>query len=166
MKNNIILIGMPGVGKSTIGVILAKELGYHFLDSDILIQERENRRLYEIQEQDGIEGFLAIEESVNASIRTDRTVIATGGSVVYGAKAMEHFQEIGRIVYLRLTHDELLKRLGDLHNRGVVLRKGQTFEDIYRERTVLYEKYADLIIDEEGKTLEQTLSAVAEALGE
>ena len=109
--NNITLIGMPGVGKSTIGVVLAKVLGYEFMDSDLLIQRQEKRRLHQIIEQEGVEGFKAIENRVNASIETENTVIATGGSVVYCSEAMEHLRSIGKVVYLRLSLESLEKRL-------------------------------------------------------
>ena len=154
---NIVLIGMPGVGKSTIGVILAKELGYQFVDADLLIQKQEKRLLKEIISEEGIEGFIAIENQVNASIEANRTVIATGGSVVYGREAMEHLGEIATVIYLR-------KRLGNLKNRGVVLRDGQTLKDLYEERVVLYEKYADITIDEENKNLEETLQSIVDSL--
>ncbi len=162
--NNIVLIGMPGVGKSTVGVILAKELGYQFLDADLLIQKRENRLLKEIIEQEGVDGFIEIENQVNASIEADRTVVATGGSVVYGEEAMNHLKHIATVIYLRLSYEELEKRLGNLKNRGVVLREGQTLKDLYEERTKLYEKYADLIVDEENKGIEETLQAIVKVL--
>ena len=161
---NIVLIGMPGVGKSTVGVILAKELGYRFLDTDLLIQEREGIRLKEILERDGVDGFLSIEEEICATLQAERSVIATGGSVVYGEKAMAHFQEIGTIVYLRLPYAQLEKRLGDLRNRGVVLRDGQTLQELYSERTPLYERYADITVEENGLDMEETLTAVRKAL--
>ncbi|WP_235903300.1 shikimate kinase [Bilifractor porci] len=162
--DNIILTGMPGVGKSTIGVILAKEIGYRFLDSDLLIQEREKRLLKEIIAEEGIDGFLEIENRVNASIQTENTVIATGGSAVYGYEAMRHFKETGRVVYLHLEYDQLKKRLGDLKDRGVVLREGQTLLDIYKERELLYRQYADLILDETGRDLENTLAELIRQL--
>ena len=164
MKNNIVLIGMPEAGKSTLGVILAKELGYQFLDSDLLIQKRENRLLKEILEQDGVDGFLRIESEVNAGLQTERSVIATGGSVVYGEEAMHHLREIGTVIYLKLPYKNLTRRLGNLHNRGVVLRDGQTLRDLYEERSVLYEKYADIVVDESGRDIEGTLALVEEAL--
>ena len=164
MMNNIVLIGMPGVGKSTAGVILAKELGYQFLDADLLIQKRENRLLKEIIEQEGVDGFIEIENQVNASIEADRTVVATGGSVVYGEEAMAHLKKIATVIYLRLSYEELEKRLGNLKNRGVVLREGQTLKDLYEERIKLYEKYADLIVDEENKGIEETLQAIVKVL--
>ena len=160
MKENIVLIGMPGVGKSTLGVVLANELGFQFVDADLLIQERENRLLKEIIAEDGVEGFLKIENDVNASIRAEKTVIATGGSVIYGSDAMEHLKEIGTVVYLKLDYDTLDSRLGNLKGRGVVLKDGQTLQDLYNERIPLYEKYADVIVDEGGLDLEQTLTQV------
>ena len=164
MKENIVLIGMPGVGKSTLGVVLAKELGFQFVDADLLIQERENRLLKEIIAEDGVEGFLKIENDVNASIRAEKTVIATGGSVIYGSDAMEHLKEIGAVVYLKLDYDTLDSRLGNLKGRGVVLKDGQTLQDLYNERIPLYEKYADVIVDEGGLDLEQTLTQVLKQL--
>ena len=156
MKENIVLIGMPGVGKSTIGVILAKELGFQFVDSDLLIQKQEKRLLKQIIEEEGIDGFIRIENQVNCSIAPQRAVVATGGSVVYGREAMEHFKKTGKIIYLKLSYESLKKRLGNLHGRGVIIREGQTLLDIYRERISLYEQYADLIIDEENKDIEAT----------
>ena len=164
MKKNITLIGMPGVGKSTIGVVLAKVLGYQFLDSDLLIQKQEGRKLHQIISQEENEGFKIIENRVNASIQAEETVIATGGSVIYCPEAMEHLKSIGTVVYLKLSLEPLSKRLGNLKGRGVLLKEGQTLEDLYRERTPLYEKYADLVIDEEGKDLEGCLQAVLEKL--
>ena len=160
MKENIVLIGMPGVGKSTLGVVLAKELGFQFVDADLLVQERENRLLKEIIAEEGVEGFLKIENDVNASIRAEKTVIATGGSVIYGSDAMEHLKEIGTVVYLKLDYETLDSRLGNLKGRGVVLKDDQTLKDLYDERIPLYEKYADVIVDEGGLDLEQTLTQV------
>lgn len=161
--NNIVLIGMPGAGKSTLGVILAKVFGYQFLDSDLLIQKQEGKLLREIMAECGTEGFLKIEEAVNASLETDNTVIATGGSVVYEEKAMRHFQKMGTIVYLKLDYPILQKRLGDMKARGVVLKDGQTLLSLYEERTPLYEKYADIILEEEN-TLEDTVEKLVETL--
>ncbi len=152
---NIILIGMPGAGKSTVGVVLAKKRGCRFLDSDILIQEKYDALLHELIAEYGIDGFLKMEEEVNASIDVKRTVIATGGSAVYGKAAMEHFKRTGRVVYLQLSCEAIRERLGDLSERGVVLREGQTFEDLYAERVPLYEKYADLTIDCEKKNIRE-----------
>lgn len=152
--NNVVLIGMPGSGKSTIGVVLAKILGYEFLDSDLVIQKREKRRLSEIIAAEGSEGFLKIENDVNCSLNPERTVIATGGSVIYGAEAMEHLSKIGTIIYLKLEYKNLARRLGNLKNRGVVLKDGQTLLDLYNERIPLYEKYAHITIDEKNKDIQ------------
>lgn len=159
---NIVLIGMPGVGKSTIGVILAKQMGYEFVDSDLVIQKRENRLLREIIEQEGVDGFIQVENQVNASLRVEKSIIATGGSVVYGREAMEHLKKIGKIVYLRLSYESLERRLGNLKGRGVILRDGQTLKHIYDERVPLYEMYADYTIDEENLDIEGTLQKILE----
>lgn len=163
-KTNIVLIGMPGVGKSTIGVILAKVLGYSFLDADLLIQEQEGKLLREIIEEKGTDGFIEVENRVNASIRADRVIIATGGSVVYGKEAMEHLKEIGRVVYLKVSYAILEKRLADIMGRGVVLKEGQTLETLFEERSKLYEQYADIEVSEEGLDVEQTVEKLVEAL--
>ena len=121
--DNITLIGMPGVGKSTLGVVLAKVLGYQFFDSDLLIQKQEKRRLSQIIRQEGIERFKEIENRVNASIQSENTVIATGGSVVYCEEAMQHLKSIGKVVYLKVSLEALSKRLGNLKGRGVLLKR-------------------------------------------
>ena len=162
--NNIILIGMPGVGKSTIGVILAKVLGYQFLDADLLIQKAEGRLLKDIIAKKGTEGFIEVENRVNSQIRADHAIIATGGSVVYGKEAMAHLKSIGTVVYLKQSLSVLEKRLRNIRNRGVVLKKGQTLKDLYKERTTLYEKYADITVDEYGLDIEETVQAVQKAL--
>ncbi len=162
--DNLVLIGMPGVGKSTVGVILAKVLGYQFLDSDLEIQRQEGMLLCEIIEKKGADGFLAVENRVNASLDVHRTVIATGGSVVYGKEAMEHLASIGKIVYLKVSYDILQKRLHDIKGRGVVTKEGQTLADLYKERTPLYEHYADFVVCEDGKNIEQTLEMTMQVL--
>lgn len=159
---NIVLIGMPGCGKSTLGVVLAKVLGYKFLDSDLLIQEIENRRLIEILEADGPEKFNQIENQVNASIETEKTVIATGGSAVYGKKAMAHLREIGVVIYIRLPYEEIEERLGDLSERGISIKEGQTLKDLYEERAPLYEKYAHIAVDTQGLELRDAVKLVME----
>ncbi len=164
MKKNIVLIGMPGVGKSTVGVILAKVLGYEFVDADLLIQKREKRLLKEIIAQEGQEGFLQIENSVNASIEAEGAVIATGGSVVYCKEAMEHLKQIGTVIYLKLEYNILKKRLGNLRGRGVVLKDGQTLKDLYEERVPLYEQYADITVDEKNTGAEETLQKILQVL--
>ena len=160
-KNNIILIGMPTSGKSTIGVILAKILGYHFIDADIVIQEKEGRKLSRIIAEDGVDGFIDIENRINSEINADRTVIATGGSVVYGKEAMEHYKEIGKVVYLKVSFETLKKRLHHAKQRGVVMKEGQTLESLYEERVALYEKYADITVDEGRDSLEKVIEKVS-----
>lgn len=160
-KDNVVLIGMPGAGKSTVGVVLAKKLGFRFIDSDLVIQERYGRLLHELIEENGVEGFWRIESEVNASLDVNRSVIATGGSVIYEAEAMEHLRKIGRVVYLRLPCDEVAERLGDLNDRGVTMMPGQTLADLYEERTPLYEKYAHVVIDCSGKQLRDVALEIA-----
>lgn len=162
MKDNIVLIGMPGVGKSTIGVVLAKMLGYQFVDADLVIQEKEKKRLCEIIAEVGTEGFIAVENRVNSQIEAKHAIIATGGSVVYGAEAMAHLKEIGTVLYLKLPYEELQRRLHDIKGRGVVLREGQTLYDLYAERVPLYEKYADITVDEYRLDIEQTIEKIME----
>ena len=147
MKSNITLIGMPASGKSTIGVLLAKRLGYSFVDVDIVIQEETGKLLKEIIEEQGTEGFLKVEEEINSQLDVARSVIAPGGSVIYGPAAMEHLKKISTVVYLKLDYSELEQRLGDLKDRGVALKNGMTLMDLYQERVPLYEKYADITVD-------------------
>ena len=148
-RENITLIGMPGSGKSTIGVILAKALGYEFIDTDLLIQKQEGRLLREIIAEDGLERFKEIENQVNARVACHRAVIAPGGSVVYGKEAMRHLSEISTVVYLKLSYETIAERIQDTDKRGVVLRPGQTLKDLYEERCPLYEQYADVTVDAE-----------------
>ena len=164
MKDNIVLIGMPGVGKSTVGVILAKVMGYQFIDADIVIQQQEGRLLHEIIEEEGTEGFIQVENRVNASLSASHAIIATGGSVVYGKEAMEHLREIGTVVYLEVSFPVLEKRLADIKGRGVVLKEGQNLYDLYLERTPLYESYADIRIAETGLDIEQTVEQIVSQL--
>lgn len=161
---NIIFIGMPAAGKSTVGVIVAKRLGYRFIDTDILIQEQEKKLLKEIIAEKGIEGFLEVEDRVNAGVEAEHSVIAPGGSVVYCENAMKHYKEIGLIVYLQISFGIINRRLKNAKNRGVVLKDGQTFKDLYEERTALFERYADVIICEDGLSLEETVDKVMEVL--
>jgi len=162
---NVVLIGMPGSGKSTVGVVLAKIMGYHFLDCDLLIQEKEGRLLSEIISQEGCEGFLQAEDRIISQIICDRTIIATGGSAVYGEHAMEHLRKIGTVVYLKISYEELKKRLGDLKDRGVAMKEGQTLKELYDERIGLYEKYADVIIDQDGMQIEASARRIRYILG-
>lgn len=162
--SNIIMIGMPASGKSTVGVLLAKNLGYRFLDCDLLIQEREGKLLHEIIEERGVKGFLELENRVCAEIEADRTVISTGGSAVYGEEAMAHLKTLGKVLYLKIDYDTLVKRLGDYSHRGVVSPHATTLEELYAERAPLYEKYADIVLDEKNtegdlsKTVSQCLA--------
>lgn len=165
MKNNLIFIGMPAVGKSTIGVVTAKRLGYRFIDTDLLIQEREGKLLKEIIEEKGADGFLEIENEVNLSVNPEKAVIAPGGSVVYCEKAMEHFRQIGTIIYLHASYTEIEQRIQNARSRGVILRDGQTLRDLYNERTQLFEKYADIRISEDGLNMDETVQKVLDILG-
>ncbi|MBO4976708.1 MAG: shikimate kinase [Lachnospiraceae bacterium] len=160
-RENIVLIGMPGAGKSTVGVVLAKHLGCRFVDSDLVIQEKYGKLLHELIEEHGVEGFWKIENEVNASLALEGSVIATGGSVIYGKEAMEHLRLIGQVVYLKLPYEEVADRLGDLNARGVTLMPGQTLRDLYEERTPLYEKYAHVTIDCSGKVLRDVVMEIA-----
>ena len=139
-------------------------IGYQFTDADLLIQKQEGKLLHEIIAEKGTDGFIEIEERVNASIEASHTIIATGGSVVYGKKAMEHLSHIGTVVYLKVPYDILEKRLEDIKGRGVVLKEGQTLRTLYDERTPLYEKYADIEISEDGLNVEQTVEKLLERL--
>lgn len=151
MSRNITLIGMPAAGKSTVGVLLAKRLGYSFVDVDIVIQNQEGKLLKEIIAERGLDGFLEVENRVNAQISEHEAVIAPGGSVIYGKEAMENLKSQGVVVYLKISYEELTERLGNVVDRGVVLRDGMTLRDLYEERIAYFEKYADITIDEEGK---------------
>lgn len=150
-RTNLVLIGMPASGKSSVGVILAKLIGYDFIDTDILIQRSEKKRLAEIIRDVGVDGFLEVEARVNGSVEADHCVIATGGSAVYSEEAMRHLKKIGHIMYLKVDYETIRKRLGNIKQRGVALREGQTLRDLYDERVVLYEKYADTVVEEKGE---------------
>ena len=162
--NNIVLIGMPGAGKSTVGVLLAKTLGYAFLDTDLVIQEREGRLLQDLVDELGVEAFLDREAAAICSVDCDRTVIATGGSVVCRDGAMEHLRELGRIVYLQLPLEELERRLHNISTRGIAMAPGETLAHIYDYRAPLYRKYADLTVAVGRQTLEETVEQVLHAL--
>lgn len=163
-KTNIVLIGMPGVGKSTVGVILAKIIGYKFVDTDLVIQEQTGKKLSKLIEKLGADGFIQLENDINAGLEAEHSVIATGGSVVYGNEAMEHLKETGVVVYLKQDMGQLKRRLRNIRGRGVVLKDGQTLDDLFEERSVLYEKYADVVVDEFGLDVEQTIAAVRTAI--
>jgi len=159
-KTNIVLLGMPGSGKSTVGVLLAKSLRKKFVDTDLLIQEQEERLLREIIAQEGLDRFIEIENEVNATVLTENSVIAPGGSVIYGEAAMNHLRDIALTVYLKLSYESVEKRLGDLTKRGVVFRPGQTLKMLYEERCPLYEKYADYVIECDGQEIGETLEKI------
>ena len=161
---SVILIGMPSCGKSTIGVLLAKKLGYRFIDSDLLIQESEGKLLHEIIAKEGVDGFIEIENRINSSITDEKAVIATGGSAVYGEAAMKHLKALGKVVYLRISFEEMTRRLGDYVHRGVVMKEGYTLLDMYRERAELYEKYADITIDS-ANDITKNLDMIAVKIG-
>lgn len=164
--DNVVLIGMPSSGKSTAGVLLAKRIGYGFIDCDLIIQGEQGLRLSEIIEKEGAEGFIDIEEKVNAGLYAKRCVIATGGSVVYGKRAMEHLKTLGKIVYLKLGVGEVERRIPSFQKRGVVMRGNiTTLKELYAERIPLYERYADITINCDGKSIDATVAEIAAALG-
>ncbi len=165
-KRNIVLIGMPASGKSTVGVILAKILGMDFIDTDIVIQQRENARLNEIIERYGTNEFLKKEEQALLSLKVSNTVIATGGSAVYSEKGMDHLKREARVIYLKVELDNLKKRLRDIKQRGVVLKAGESFEKMFEIRSKLYKKYADIVIAEEDASIEDTVQAVIRKIEE
>ena len=164
--NNVILIGMPGCGKSTLGVLLAKSLGMTFLDTDLVIQDREHALLSQLIRTHGSDGFLALEESICAQLDVNNSVIATGGSAIYSEPAMKHLSEIGRVVYLKISFDELKCRLADFSERGVVMRDGigMSLRELYDERLPLYEKYADITVDVNDLSITAAARKVAAAL--
>ena len=165
-KTNIVLIGMPASGKSTVGVILAKVSGKKFIDTDLVIQLREDALLADIIKEKGVEGFMKSEEEAILSVDENNTVIATGGSAVYGEKAMEHLKKNGTVIYLKVEKDELFKRLKNIKERGVVLKQGETLEEMYYNRSVLYGKYADIIIEEADSTVEETIEKIQNELSD
>ncbi len=158
--NNIVLIGMPGAGKSTVGVVLSKAQGMDFIDIDLLIQKAEGRLLQEIIDEKGIQEFLAIEEKIALSLKTSNSVIATGGSIVYSDKAMNHLKENSTVIYLKLPCLVIEKRLSNMHSRGIAMGAGQSLLSLYDERCPLYERYADRIVDCEGKDVEAIITCI------
>ena len=163
MSSNIILIGMPGAGKSTCGVLSAKILLKNFFDTDLLIQNLEGKRLQEIIDEKGVAYFQSAEEKAILSLDINGTVIATGGSVVYSEKAMEHLKKLGKIIYLHLDYETMEKRIKNLSTRGLVLRNGSTLKDMYDERLPLYEKYADSTIVCDNNSIEETAEQIVAA---
>ncbi len=163
---NVVLIGMPGAGKSTLGVVLAKILGYEFIDADILIQSKLDKTLQKIIDACGPDGFIEVENEVLCTLQAERAIIATGGSAVYSDEAMKHLGSIGTIVYLQVSYDELESRLGGLYERGVVMKNGigMSLADLYEERIPLYEKYADLTINIDGLSVRDAARQLVDQL--
>jgi shikimate kinase len=161
---NIILIGMSGAGKSTLGILLAKAMNYDFMDTDVLIQQQEGQLLQEILQEKGIERFKAIEEEVICQMNPLNTIVATGGSVVYSDKGMKHLKERGTIVYIAVDFEEIQKRVKNIHTRGIVMGPDRSLRDVYLERVMLYERYADITVDIKQETIEETVSLLVELL--
>lgn len=155
---NIVLVGMPSCGKSTVGVLLAKNLGYKFIDTDLLIQQEQGKLLCEIISETGTDEFLKIENHVGCELDVENTVISTGGSMVYSGEAMAHLKKNGFVIYLKIDYPTLCQRLGDYVHRGVVLKNGATLEDMYAERSALYEQYCDAFVTEFG-SIGQTITS-------
>ena len=162
-KENIILIGMPGSGKSTCGVLAAKALLKNFFDTDLLFQGLEEKRLQNIIDDDGIEYFLSAEERAILSLDISATVVATGGSVVYSDKSMEHLKKSGKVIYLHLSYDTMVDRIKNITTRGVVVKEGDSLEDMYNERLPMYQKWADVVINCDNNTVEQTVEKIVKA---
>ena len=159
---NIVLIGMPGAGKSTVGVLLAKSMLMDFCDTDLLIQKKYSKSLCEIINEEGIEAFVKREDELVSQVELENTVIATGGSVVYGENAMKNLKRNSMVVYLKVSPEELYERINNIHTRGIAMKEGATLDDLYRERAPLYEKYADLTIECEGITPERCVELIVE----
>lgn len=157
---NIVLTGMPGAGKSTIGVILAKTLCMEFLDTDIIIQQKQGKTLQSIIDCDGIGEFLSIEEDTILNLEVSRCVIATGGSIIYSDKAIKHLKSFGTVIYLKLPYKEIKRRIKNMTCRGIAMEKGQNLADLYEERIPLYEKNSDITIDCEGKDIEEVVDSI------
>jgi len=161
---NIVLIGMSGAGKSTLGVLLAKSLGMDYVDTDIVIQQREGKLLQEIIDGEGIDRFLKIEETAVSGLRLKNCVVATGGSVVYSEKEMSALKRGGRVVYLHVDFDEIESRLTNITTRGIVMKKGSSLKDVYDERLPLYTKYADMTLDCTGKDIESCVGEIRDTI--
>ena len=161
---NITLIGMPGAGKSTVGVVLAKRMGMDFIDTDLIIQKEYNKTLSEIINEKGIEGFKKVENDVISKLELDNTIIATGGSAVYGKEAMKHLRDISKVVYIELTEENIEDRLGDLNERGVVLEDGETLQELYDERIPLYKKYAHIIVNADDMVLREVVKNIEKVI--
>lgn len=165
-KSNIVLIGMPGVGKSTIGVVLAKHLGLNFIDTDLLIQAKTGCRLQQTIDSQGLGRFLEIEEKVILDLNARQSVIATGGSVIYSPFAMDALRDNGHLIYLKISLPQLQQRLDDMGQRGVVIEQNQSFADLYQSRTRLYEQYGELTVDCDHQTPSQVVERVKFAIAQ
>ncbi len=163
-KNNIILIGMPGAGKSTVGVILAKRASFDFIDTDLLIQIRAGKSLQAIINEDGLDVFRRIEEEVLLGLNSNQTVIATGGSAIYSGAGMASLKQSGRVVFINTPLQTLQSRIADMTTRGMVISPGDSFAELFIERNPGYRKYADIIIDDQDKTVEMIAGEIAQEL--
>lgn len=163
MSRNLIFIGMPGSGKSTVGVLAAKRLGMGFVDTDLLIQEEAGRTLQEIVDQDGYQALRHIEEQVLLKLSVENQVISTGGSAVYSDAAMRHLKANGTVVFLDLPLDVVIQRIGDYSLRGISRRPDQSLSELFDERFALYSRYADITVKGEGLTQDQVCEAVVKA---
>lgn len=164
MQSNVVLIGMPGSGKSTCGVVAAKMLLKNFFDTDLLIQNLEGASLQSIINDKGTDYFESAEENSILSLDIQGTVIATGGSVIYSDKAMEHLKSLGKIIYLHLEYEQMCSRINNMSTRGILMKNGETLRDMYNERLPLYQKWADVTIDCNNGTVEQTANAIVSAV--
>lgn len=161
---NIILIGMPGCGKSTAGVLAAKAMCMQFIDTDLLLQRAGGAKLQQIINTKGLDFFLQLEEKVLSTLSCENCVISTGGSAVYYEHAMNHLRSIGKVVYLRLSYDQMRRRIRNLETRGIAMKAGMTLRDMYKERSPLYEKYADYTIDCGNGTVEETVAQICKCI--
>lgn len=167
LMENIILIGMPGSGKSTVGVLLAKAVGFDFLDTDLLITRREGMKLQKILDRFGLKAFLDCEQRAVLSVNARGTVIATGGSVICREASMKHLKKLGKIVYLEVEYEELLSRIKNITTRGIAFAEGETLADIFVSRTPLYRKYADITVTvPKNSHIETVVENTVRALGE
>ena len=166
-NDNVVLIGMPGAGKSTLGIVLAKIINYRFMDADLVIQQQCDKTLQKLIDACGPDGFIEVENEILRDIEAERTVIATGGSAVYSDEAMRHLASIGRVVYLKISYEQLVTRLSDLQERGVVLKGGigMSLRELYDERKPLYEQYAEVTVDVDDLSITAAARKVADALG-
>lgn len=162
-KENIVLIGMPGSGKSSCGVLAAKALLMGFTDTDLLLQKREGAALQEILNTRGAEYFLKAEESAVLSLRVKNSVVATGGSAVLSERAMDYLSEHAKIVYLHIEYEAMLRRINNITTRGVVLAGGETLREMFDKRLPLYRRRADVTVDCTALSVEETVKEIVKA---